>query len=326
MTTETADLPTEVSDAFADFRRSLIRRGRSPATVEVYAKSYRNFWTWALENEVEPNPSAVTYKHLNDWTDHLLTAKVIRNGRPVLVVDPETGDHVEKALEPATRRILFQNLRPFYSWWVREEGGASPFERADRPPPDRDPAVPLVPLDDVRKLLDTCASKDFTDRRDEALIRVLIDTGARRGELTGLRVTDWDSRNDLLALDGKTGPRTVPVSLSTGEALGRYRRRRAEHRLAAHPAMWLGTKGALGDSAIAQLLKRRCEMAGVAHINPHKLRHTWAHLFRAEGGAEGDLMYLAGWSSTEMAHRYGRSAAMERAQQAARRIRVGDRL
>jgi integrase len=64
----------------------------------------------------------------------------------------------------------------------------------------------------------------------------------------------------------------------------------------------------------------------VPHINPHRFRHTWAPLFRAEGGAEGDLMYLAGWSSTEMAHRYGRSAAMERAQDAARRIHIGDRV
>jgi integrase len=90
--------------------------------------------------------------------------------------------------------------------------------------------------------------------------------------------------------------------------------------------LWLGPKGALGDSGIAQMLARRCDLAGVPHINPHRFRHTWAHLFRAEGGAEGDLMYLAGWTSTEMAHRYGRSAAMERAQDAARRIHIGDRV
>jgi hypothetical protein len=37
-------------------------------------------------------------------------------------------------------------------------------------------------------------------------------------------------------------------------------------------------------------------------------------------------MYLAGWSSTAMAHRYGRSAANERAQETARRLNIGDRL
>ncbi len=319
--------PAPVADAWADFRRSLVRRGRKGGTIDVYAKSYRNFWRWALDHDVAPDPSGVDHRVVNRWTDHLLSAPVTRNGATVVELDPETGEHVAKLLQPATRKILYMNLRPFFSWWAKEEDVANPFDRSDSPAVPRDDAVPLVSLDDVRAVLGTCSSRtDFTDRRDEALIRVLIDTGARRGELAAIRVEDWDRRNDLLLLDGKSGPRTVPLSLSTGEAMSRYYRRRSEHRHARLPSLWLGPKGALGDSAIAQMLNRRCDLAGVAHINPHRFRHTWAHLFRAEGGAEGDLMYLAGWSSTEMAHRYGRSAAMERAQDAARRIRVGDRV
>lgn len=320
-------LPTELEDIWSDYRRSLARRGRSAGTVGVYRKSFLHFWRWAIAEGHPPDPSAVDYRVLNAWTDALLTMSATRNGRPVLTTDPETGERVPKALEPSTRRILFLNVRPFFSWWVREEGGANPFDRADAPSVPRDEGVPVVALDDLRAVLATCASRtDFTDRRDEALIRTLIDTGARRGELAGVGLDDWDRRHDLLVLTGKTGTRTVPVSLSTGEALARYVRLRRTHHHAELPALWLGPKGALRDSGIAQVLSRRCEMAGVAHINPHKLRHTWAHLFRAEGGAEGDLMYLAGWSSTAMAHRYGRSAAMERAQGAARRIGVGDRL
>ena len=37
-------------------------------------------------------------------------------------------------------------------------------------------------------------------------------------------------------------------------------------------------------------------------------------------------MYLAGWKSTAMAHRYGRSAAAQRAREAHRRLDLGDRL
>ncbi|MGI8938878.1 MAG: tyrosine-type recombinase/integrase [Iamia sp.] len=321
------DLPVPIEDAWSDFRRSLVRRGRTKGTEQVYRKSFLSFWRWALDAGHPPDPSAVDHRVINAWTDDLLETPVVRNGRPVMTRDPETGEHVAKMLQPATRRILYTGLRPFFSWWVQEEGGTSPFDRADPPAGDREAPVPLVSLDDVRALLGTCASRtDFSDRRDEAIIRVLIDTGARRGELVAMRLAGWDRRNDLISLDGKTGARTVPLSLSTGEVLARYVRRRAEHRYSDLPALWLGPKGGLGDSGIAQMLSRRCEMAGVPHINPHRLRHTWAHLFRSEGGAEGDLMYLAGWSSTEMAHRYGRSAAMERAQGAARRIRVGDRL
>jgi integrase len=320
-----ADLPTNLEDAWADYARSLARRGRKPTTAHIYRQSFDAFWTWALEHAIPADPSAVDHHTINRWSDALLTTPMRRNGAPTYITDPETGDQVPKLIEPSTRRILWANLRPFFSWWAKEEEVPNPYHRADAPPVPSEP-VPVARIDDLRAVLATCSTKDFTDRRDEAILRVFIDTGARRGELVSLTVDDYDRRADLLHLDGKTGKRLVPVSLATGEALARYLRRRSEHPRADLPALWLGSKGPFGESGIAQMLARRCERAGVPKMHPHQLRHTWAHLFRAEGGSEGDLMYLAGWSSTEMAHRYGRSAAGERAQAAARAIGIGDRL
>ena len=184
----------------------------------------------------------------------------------------------------------------------------------------------MIPLDDIRALLATCSGSSFDDRRDTAVIRVLFDTGCRLGELVRLRVDDWDRRADTLTLTGKTGTRIVSLSASTGEALSRYLRVRKSHRLAHTDALWLSLKGALKDSGVAQLLVRRCEQAGLPRLNPHRFRHTFSHEFRVAGGSEGDLMYLAGWSSTTMAHRYGRSALAERARDTHRRLSPGDRL
>jgi site-specific recombinase XerD len=319
-------LPDELEEHWHDFRRSLARRGRSAATVTVYRKSFEQFWTWALEHGGEPDPAAVDYTTVNRWTDYLLTAPAIRNGRPVLKADPVTGEMVEQPIEASTRRIRFTNLRPFFGWWAKEYEATNPFDRADTPGDPANAPIPVVELDDVRRLLATCAANDFIDRRDNAIIRILFDTGARLGELLNLTVDDFDRRADKLTLRGKTGTRVVPMSASTAEALSRYLRVRKTHPKSKLPAMWLSSKGALGDSGVAQLLKRRSELAGIEPIHPHRFRHTWAHEFRAEGGSEGDLMYLAGWKSTAMAHRYGRSAAAERAQDSLRRIGLGDKL
>ena len=49
-----------------------------------------------------------------------------------------------------------------------------------KPPILPEKPVGVVPLADIKKILDTCDPKMFAGRRDEALLRVFLDTGGRR--------------------------------------------------------------------------------------------------------------------------------------------------
>jgi integrase len=315
-----------LEDAWGDFRRSLARKGRSEHTLSIYRKSFDAFWRWAETNDLRPDPGAITYKDVNAWVDEMMESPATRGGRVQYELEPETGARRPRKVTTNTIRIRWQNLRPFFSWWAAEMDEPNPFDRADAPRLNEHP-VPVVPLDDLRLLLHTCDGKTFEDRRDTALIRLLIDTGARVGEIVAMTVDSWDRRADVATLTGKTGTRTVPLSPSTGEAMARYLRARARHPQATRLGMlWLGLRGKLGAGGIAQMLYRRCDEAGVPRLHPHMLRHTWAHEMKRAGAGESDLMALGGWSTPAMVHRYGKSAGIARAHETGRRIAIGDRL
>jgi site-specific recombinase XerC len=118
--------------------------------------------------------------------------------------------------------------------------------------------IPVVPEDGLRRLLATCAGKSFEDRRDTALILLLVDVGPRRAELMGARVADLDFDLDVLLVLGKgRRERALPFGRKTALALDRYLRVRARHKDAALPWLWLGLRGRF----TAWVLSRCCATA-----------------------------------------------------------------
>lgn len=183
--------------------------------------------------------------------------------------------------------------------------------------------------DDTAKILATCKGEDYLSLRDEAIIRLFYNTGARLSEVAGPHLDDVDLKSDSLLFHGKgVKDRRVRLGPKSGHVLTKFLRARSRCKAAASPALWLPARGvvSLSSNGVKLMLRRRGALAGVENVHAHRWRHSFAHEWKLAGGDTGDLMLVLGWSSEDMPRRYGALAAAERAQLTHARLRIGERV
>jgi len=274
------------------WKLSLEAANRSPRTVKTYQESTRLFADYLEASGMPTAVSSIRREHVEAFIADLLTR-----------------------FKPATASVRYRALQAFFKWTEAEgEITSSPMAKMTPPAVPESPP-PVLRDEDLLALLKACEGTAFEDRRDMALIRLFLDTGMRRSELAGLKLSDIDQRLKVAAVVGKGARvRACPFGHKTAQALDRYLRVRARRREGWHEELWLGLAGPMTDNGIAQVVKRRAEKAGLdQRMNLHRFRHTFAHQWLLQGGQGEDLMMLAGWKSRTMLMRYGASAAAERA-------------
>jgi site-specific recombinase XerD len=282
---------------------------KSPQTLKAYSDGVRQYLAWCEAQDAIPFDRG----SLREWV-----AGVLDGGAAA-----------------ATARARQLAVRRFASWLAEEgELEADPFVGVKAPKLDTKVIEPLTD-DQLRALIKACAppkgatpAEALRYRRDEAIVRLMLESGIRAGEVVALQLADIDLPSGVaIVRRGKGGKgRTIPVGPEASLGIDRYLRLRRHHRLAdTSPDLWLGDRGKrFTYDALHKTLRERANTAGVTGFHPHRLRHTAAHRWLAAGGSEGGLMAVAGWTRPDMLMRYTKAQASSRAAEEAKKLNLGE--
>ncbi|MBV8045389.1 tyrosine recombinase XerC [Pluralibacter sp.] len=209
-----------------------------------------------------------------------------------------------KGLGPASLALRLSALRSFFDWLVSQgELPANPAKAVSAPKAPRH--LPKnIDVDDVNRLLDI----DLNDPlavRDRAMLEVMYGAGLRLSELVNLDLRHLSLESGEVWVMGKgSKERRLPIGRSAVLWL--------EH--------WLDLRGLFGAEEEALFLsklgkristrnvQKRFAEWGIrqglnSHVNPHKLRHSFAtHMLESSGDLRGvqELLGHANLSTTQI--------------------------
>jgi integrase len=143
------------------------------------------------------------------------------------------------------------------------------------------------------------------------MVRVLAETGCRRGELAGLRWRDVDLEGGWLQVVGKTGPRTVALSSTAVSDLTTW----LDEREAQDPALvhadrlvW-GVARKTAGVETAKFLKDAREALGLPRITPQTLRRLAVDRLYRSGAEVGTAATALGHSAETALRAYRQASA-----------------
>ena len=277
-----------------------------PDTVSSLATRIAHFGRFLAETD--PDLAALAQldrrRHIEPYLNSTATA-----------ISPKNGEVITRA-DQARRILAVSSFLTDITEWGWEDAPARKLVFRSDIPRLPTPLPRYLPIDADRRLGDALERSEFRLAADALLLQRAC--GLRIGELLDLELDCVHELADSGAwlkvpLGKLLTERMVPLDDETVALIDRIVATRSGGRALRHPrtgrpAEFLFTHHGrrLGQQALRNELDRAAGAAGIGHVTPHQLRHTFATAMVNAGVSLQALMALLGHVSAEMSLRYGR--------------------
>lgn len=187
----------------------------------------------------------------------------------------------------------------------------NPMDKVQRPKPRKDETkgtqVEAYTAEELRHIV-ACLDKE--PLQWQVFVRLLIDTGIRRGEACGLQWKYIDFQNSTITIAGnlcytkdagvyldtpKSGKqRTIYVDPSVMDMLKKLRREQSEKALSPFVFTQEGTAEPMHPQSPTRYFQVFGKKYGVDHLHPHKLRHSFASVAILNGADIASVSEILG--------------------------------
>ncbi len=271
--------------------------GKSPATVRWYNESLG-----AFERFLERDGRSLYIVDLDEADARAFIADMkVHHPRHGFDREDRKGGLTAESIQSRVRA-----LKAFFAWLHRE--GYTKTHRLAKLPNYKAPrqVVDVLTEEEIARILKACDPKTAWGMRAHSMLTLMLDSGLRLSEVTGLRTADVNLEAGWLKVMGKgSKERIVPFGTATQRALWRYQHHYRPEPLGEDVYFFLNLDGRpMSSSGVTSLFVRLAKSSGVPRLHPHLCRHTFATRYLINGGDVFSLQQILGHTTLEMVRRY----------------------
>lgn len=236
-----------------------VERGFAENTVNSYINDLQLYVKYLDKTHSVKNPMMITKKH----------------------VEMFLSNEKRKRSKTTTINRKLSAIKSFHKFLVLEkivEGNVT----SEIGSPKQEKKLPTVlSMDEVDLILDNLSDDTPINLRNKAMVELMYATGMRVSEMINLNIEDVHLNNEFIHVKGKGNKeRIIPINEYAVKALQNYiiNGRTVLNKQNRHDAVFLNYQGnRISRQSFWKFLTKHCEDVGIKkHINPHKLRHSFA--------------------------------------------------